>query len=305
MNVDPIHLSSLFIFFTYVLINYFLRCFFSQTFFGKITYQRTKTILSFVTIVKNEGPYIKEWIEYHKIVGVSKFFIYDNQSEDNLTEILKPYIKSGQVIYKFFPGRSVQLLAYNDAIHYHKYKTKYMGFFDVDEFVIPVKDRTLIQPIKEIMESNSNISSIAINWHVYGSSGFKNKPKGLVIENYKYRSISDHHFKTICDPQKVFNFTWNPHSLRSRPHFFSVNENGEKIGDNYPYNENCQYQKLRINHYRTKSFNEFQLKNARGRADANFLNPLIVFNETDDQSTVYDYIMEKYVPELKRILNIT
>ena len=30
-------------------------------------------------IFKNEEPYIKEWIEFHKIVGVDHFYLYNNK----------------------------------------------------------------------------------------------------------------------------------------------------------------------------------------------------------------------------------
>lgn len=64
-----------------------------------------KNKLSFVAIVKNEAPYIIEWIEFHKLVGVDKFYIYDNESSDNLKELLQPYIKSGIVVYHSSPGK--------------------------------------------------------------------------------------------------------------------------------------------------------------------------------------------------------
>ncbi len=34
-------------------------------------------------IVKNEGRYLREWIEFHRLVGCTKFYIYDNNSTDN------------------------------------------------------------------------------------------------------------------------------------------------------------------------------------------------------------------------------
>ena len=39
--------------------------------------------IAIVSISKNEGPYLLEWIEFHRIVGVTKFFFYDNDSDDN------------------------------------------------------------------------------------------------------------------------------------------------------------------------------------------------------------------------------
>ena len=48
--------------------------------------------LSVVAIMKNEGPYLREWIEYHKLVGVEKFYLYNNGSTDDTVEILSPYV---------------------------------------------------------------------------------------------------------------------------------------------------------------------------------------------------------------------
>ena len=49
---------------------------------------KPKVFLSVVAIAKNEAPYIKEWIEYHKLVGVERFYFYDNGSTDNTREVL-------------------------------------------------------------------------------------------------------------------------------------------------------------------------------------------------------------------------
>ncbi len=43
----------------------------------------------YVAIAKNEGPYIREWIEYHRQVGVQKFLIYDNESTDQMRTLFR------------------------------------------------------------------------------------------------------------------------------------------------------------------------------------------------------------------------
>ena len=55
--------------------------------------RRFPQYLSLCAIVKNEAPYLPEWIEFYKLVGVEKFYIYDNDSTDNTKEVLKPYIE--------------------------------------------------------------------------------------------------------------------------------------------------------------------------------------------------------------------
>ena len=37
-----------------------------------------------VSIVRDEAPYIKEWLDYHLLAGIDHFLIYDNDSADNL-----------------------------------------------------------------------------------------------------------------------------------------------------------------------------------------------------------------------------
>jgi hypothetical protein len=50
--------------------------------------------LAVCAIAKNEGAYFKEWLEYHRLVGVEKFYIYDNESDDDTKEVLAPLKKA-------------------------------------------------------------------------------------------------------------------------------------------------------------------------------------------------------------------
>ncbi len=262
--------------------------------------------LSFVAIAKNEGPYIKEWIEFHKLVGVTKFYIYDNESTDNLKEILQDYIDSGEVVYKYYPGQGKQLVAYQEAINDYKNKTKYMGFIDLDEFVIPVENESLTDAIEDIMKKDNKIAGVGINWMIYGSSGLIDKPEGLVTENYKYRAVNgfgaNNHIKTICNPRKVIK-PLEPHSFKYEPEYYCVNEDSKKIFG--PFNPGCSYKKLRINHYFSKSQNEYIKKKDRGLADhTDNLKRTMNDFYAHDKNDVYDYIMEKYMQKLKTNLDL-
>jgi hypothetical protein len=68
--------------------------------------------LAMAAIVKNEGRYLREWIEFHRLMGVEHFYIYDNGSTDNTPEILEPYVRTGLVTATAWPGQVQQLLAY-------------------------------------------------------------------------------------------------------------------------------------------------------------------------------------------------
>ena len=47
--------------------------------------------LAVVAIMKDEEPYVKEWLDYHLLAGVDHFYIYDNDSKEEFKKILQPW----------------------------------------------------------------------------------------------------------------------------------------------------------------------------------------------------------------------
>ena len=93
--------------------------------------------LSIVAILKNEGPYLKEWLDYHLLAGVDHFYLYDNDSPDNQVEVAAPYVEAGLVDYISLSGKAMQYSAYNDAVKHFRFQSRYMAFIDIDEFIFP------------------------------------------------------------------------------------------------------------------------------------------------------------------------
>lgn len=67
-------------------------------------------------IFLNEGPYIREWIEFHRIVGVEHFYLYNNMSVDNYKCILERYIAEGIVTLIEWDVPHGQISAYKNCI---------------------------------------------------------------------------------------------------------------------------------------------------------------------------------------------
>lgn len=136
--------------------------------------------LGMVSISKNEGPYIREWIEYHKLVGFTKFYFYDNESDDDTADILKPYIEQGIVEYTMIKGKGRQLDAYNDAICKHKDECRWMAFLDMDEYIMPVLPFASIADIvmSLVNKAGQGAVGIGVNWCIYGSAYLEKKPRG-------------------------------------------------------------------------------------------------------------------------------
>ena len=48
--------------------------------------------LAACTIYRDDAAYLAEWIEFHRLMGVERFFLYDNGSTDDHREVLAPYL---------------------------------------------------------------------------------------------------------------------------------------------------------------------------------------------------------------------
>lgn len=224
---------------------------------------KPKCYLAVCAIVKNEGPYFKEWIEWHNKMGVEKFYVYDNDSTDCTKEILAPYIESGLVEYTFFPGYKKQLAAYDDCLEKHRFDTRWIALIDLDEFIVPVKDKT----IPEFLSRFENFPAVEINWLIYGSGGAKTKEPGTMMERFKYHSLPEHYLnryvKSIVDPRRVFSMI-GCHEV-ARISGYASDSHGNPIRQYFRERE-PQHDVIRINHYAVKSYEEFMEKQSKGRA---------------------------------------
>ena len=97
----------------------------------KKTYQYE---VSLCLIFKDEAPYLKEWLEYHILIGIDHFYLYNNNSTDNFVEILEPYIRSGKVTLTNWAQNYSQIGAYEHCYNMSKNETHWLGYLDTDEF---------------------------------------------------------------------------------------------------------------------------------------------------------------------------
>ena len=231
--------------------------------------------LAVVSILKNEAPYLKEWIEYHLIAGVDHFYLYDNESPDNQAEVVKPFVEAGLADYMSAPGKFMQMQTYNDAFKRFKFFNRYMAFIDGDEFIFPKTERSIVDVVDEILSDKPNAAGLAVNLHAFGSAGQDKADLSRgVLERFMRRAPNDWtpdgmgnaHVSTIANPRMI--------SYMTIPHFafyfegvFAVNENGGFVGG--AFNKPVTTEKIVMNHYSVKSREEYAKKVSRGAADHN------------------------------------
>ncbi len=267
---------------------------------------KKKYNVAICAIFKNEGKYLKEWIEYHKVVGIDHFYLYNNNSTDNFEEVLKPYIEEGIVDLELWEKNQAQLECYEHCINDHKEDTKWIGFIDIDEFINPIKYDTIYEFLRPF---EKKYGSVMVYWKMFGTSGLINRdPKGLVIEDFnvcwpKLVNIGKCFYNTLFEfnPNDKKNITfhhtlWTKFGPFSLPPINSFKKNA--YGNNHKATKNVDIQ---INHYFTKSYGEYLEKKSKG--DVYFkINPhdeeYFYYHEQkcgDTDYTIYKYLIKTKV----------
>lgn len=278
-----------------------------------------KHFLTIFVIVRNEARYIDEWIEFHRMMGVSHFFIYDNGSSDDTVDRLASYVDSGLVTVVRWAdflkgwegvagtGGRIQKLAMLHCLTNFGHLTEWMAFIDTDEFLFPAADNCLTDVLREY----EDLDSLSVYWHMFGTAGHARKPPGLVTENYTRRlrqpMASSKHLsrvKTIVRPSAVRG-VHNSHVFILRNQCpESWTEQRRVIGHADHRLATRSTDVLRINHYYSKSLEEYRAR--RGvpllgeRRDFRGNDELLKLIESD---TVEDIAIQRFVPALRNRLN--
>ncbi|PWU24849.1 MAG: hypothetical protein C5B48_04255 [Candidatus Rokuibacteriota bacterium] len=254
-----------------------------------------ETYLSVCAIYQDEAPYLREWVAFHRLMGVERFFLYDHESTDGHRAELAPYLDDGTVLIHDWPVNPGQKEAYDHCVAEHGQESRWIAFIDIDEFLFTPGD----ERIAEVLGDYEHLPGVGVPWAVFGSSGHKTTPPGLVVESYTLRSARPRKwgwFKSIVDPRTVVR-AMGPHSFSYRDRNFAG-----------PVPEFVPFERLRINHYWTKSEEELRQKLSRPRADTGAAyapTPERALAQTSAEHSVHDDAIMRYLPALREELAAT
>lgn len=243
--------------------------------------------------IKDQHKDIREWIGHHKAVGAGKVYLYDTGSKPPLDTVVRDYIGSGFVEHIWSPpdfGNATnrvypQLMTYQDCMERFGSRHQFLGFIDSDEFLILENGTPSVPALLRHMMTFEPFGALVVNWRVFGSSGHRTKPETGVLQSYSrcLSFINGHtiHIKSIVNT-KHWEHVVGPHDWKYQEGFYAVNERFQRVDG--PWNHNVTYDKISINHYVLKSFEEYLEKSARGSAMGNH-KPLSFFFGINAQAT--------------------
>ena len=221
------------------------------------------------------------------------FYLYDNESEDNLKEILQPYIDDNIVDYEFVSGKCAQMMVYNEAVQNYKFFCRYMAFLDADEFIYPQENKTILSILEEIINFYSNAAALVIHRSEFGSDNqeYADYSKDVIERFLRHENGLSEYIKTIANPRNI-HFLLDPHYAVYFSGKMAINEQGTVVP--ISINKSISGEKIVINHYNYKSKEEYINKIRRG--DAYFAeNPRALEKWNNDKyNEVYDEGILKY-----------
>ena len=239
----------------------------------------------------DQARYLAEWVSFHRIQGVERFYLYDHRSTDDWRSELEPEIEAGIVEVQDWPFDPGQMAAYEDCLRRHRDDARWIAFIDSDEFLFSPTGK----PLPEVLRDFDTYPGVVANWRVYGTSGWKQPPEGLVIENYLMRAPDDY------NGNRQVKSIVHPRSVTGRPSFHHFPLRGGAVGEDRRPTESADRHRsadlLRVNHYYTRSEAEFERKrrmpSESGRAREG----------TAPADAIRDETILQFAPQLRELLS--
>jgi hypothetical protein len=227
-----------------------------------------RVISTLLCIVKDEGPYIIEWIAYHKVIGFERIMIYDNDSGDGSGEVLRLLGDLGEIDYVPWPWpadhpTNPQSAAYQDGLARVAGRTDWLCILDADEFLVLKRHGS----VNALLADYRSVNGLAVHWNVFGSNGLTGVDDRPVIERFT-RCGGVHKFVA----KHIKSFARVDAVTRVAIHYFVLRQ-GRYVNTEFrdvkpaPVQDIPTHEVAQINHYFSKTYAEWTVKRARGRAD--------------------------------------
>lgn len=245
-----------------------------------------KNDVAIVTTMKNEGPFILEWLAYHRVIGVEKFLVFTNDCTDGTDTFFDLLQRKGLVEHRENPFREMDLKPQHAALAAAEKEPimKNAGWvvcMDVDEYInIHVGDGTLNDLFAAVPDANM----ISMTWRLFGNSDVHLFDPAPIIGQFDRCAPKDARkphqawgFKTMFRNIGLFKKfgVHRPKGLKSQlvDQINWVNGSGKPMPESEyrtawrSTTSTVGYDLVTLNHYAVRSAESFLVKRDRGRVN--------------------------------------
>ncbi|XP_021717727.1 glycosyltransferase family 92 protein At1g27200-like [Chenopodium quinoa] len=234
-----------------------------------------KSLICACTMVNNVGKFLREWVMFHAKIGVEKFILYDNDSEDDLGAQVEGLRNEGfdvRTVYWVWP--KAQEAGFSHCALYSARICDWAAFVDIDEFFLSPSwlesPRPRANMLRELLPERpevDRVGQVSIRCNEFGPSNQTTHPIDGVTQGYTCRSRADQRHKSIVYLPAL------DHSLLNVVHHFQVKDGYKslQIGTN----------RAIVNHYKYQAWPEFQAK-FRRRVSAYVIDWRVTINPSSN-----------------------
>lgn len=235
-----------------------------------------------VACMKNEAPYILEWLAHHRQIGVDNFLIYTNDCSDGTDELLDRLQDLGILQHRLnndWKGNSPQQHALNKALREDMVRNAdWLIHIDVDEFInVRVGNGTLDDFLARVPDA----TNVAMTWRMFGNNRvetFEDRPVIAQFDHAAPKYCPKPHtswgFKTMTRNSGAYAklSCHRPNKRDAGAPVHWVNGSGKPMPARYHEKgwrsdpSSIGYDMLQLNHYALRSAESFLIKRQRGRA---------------------------------------
>ncbi|KEP71593.1 glycosyl transferase family 2 [Thioclava dalianensis] len=238
-----------------------------------------------ITSVKNEGPFLLEWLAHHRAVGFTDFLVFSNDCDDGTDAMLDRLAELGWLTHLPNPGpwkEGPQWAALKRAdAHQLVAQADWIAVIDVDEFVtVKTGDGSL----SALIAACAPAGAIAMTWRLFGNAGrvaFEDRPiseqftrcappgmiwpwrasmfKTLFANRGAYAKLGVHRPRAPV-AERMGEMLWVDGSGRKLPRIYQRQKLFSPLGQD-------PYGLVQLNHYALGSMESYVVKCDRGRSN--------------------------------------
>ena len=237
-----------------------------------------------VATMRNEGPYILEWLAYHRAIGFTDILVCTNDCVDESPALLDRLEQLGQLVHlRSRPAspREAQLVAYTlAASHPLTEAADWAMVLDADEFLNVHAGAGLVT---DLIDAAPGATAICVNWRLFGSSGQRGWSPGLVTERFTRAAPLEHGvnwpYKTLFTRLDAYGCKLLSHQPRF-PHAHELEnlhyvDGAGRTLPSWVFDETrteflqsepgtVSWALAQVNHYNTRSRDDYFAKHRRG-----------------------------------------
>ncbi|ATF20372.1 glycosyltransferase family 2 protein [Phaeobacter gallaeciensis] len=284
----------------------------------RLIHSRVGTRTSVVTTMKNEGPFILEWLAYHRVIGVDDFLIYTNDCTDGTDALLRVLQDNEIVQHRDNPLHDTKTTPQHAAFQAAQQEplvrdADWILSMDVDEFInIKCGDGYL----SDLYAATQGANMIAMTWRLFGNNDVSEFSGELVTREFTrcaYEITRRPHqawgFKTLFRNDGIFKKLGVHRPKGLRPHHWRdihwVNGSGQAMPQQMFRSgwrstiDTYGYDLVQLNHYAVRSAESFLVKRDRGRVNHTERDQGLPYWFRMNNNSEEERSIQRLIPELE------